>query len=259
MKFNKLALASLGAASLVFSGAVAAAPLNDFTINPSGFSILPITPFVADKITGNYVEVVTFNANGTFHVSLKWEAGQFVKNDGVDPIAAGVTRLGVDYGLYALFNGQGTYTVGPTNNFYLSSGSITVWGDDNVNTTFIAPLTGASPWTRVNFADDKQLATGAALNGAGNIICTVGNNCGSFGQTTSFSVTSPDGIAFFAAPFPFYNISFQSGQLNGFTTAGTVTINGSLDVVFQTVPEPTSLALVGLALVGAGFARRRKA
>ena len=54
-------------------------------------------------------------------------------------------------------------------------------------------------------------------------------------------------------------LSFQSGQFNGFTPAGTLTLDGSLDVIFVNVPEPGSIALVGLALVGLGFASRRKA
>jgi PEP-CTERM motif len=255
MKLTKIALAAIGAASLVVAGPASADLLPDFTINPAAYSTG--SAFSADRILGAYIERITFNPNGTFDVSLKFEA-QGLVFDGAT-VGAGTSRLTVDYGLYALFMGTGTFVAGPPSVFTLSSGSMTVWLDDNFDTTYTAPATGAGAWTLGNTADDKQLATGMAVFGSGSISCVTPTNCGSFGQVTTFTLTPPDGTGFFSAPTPFYQLSFQSGDLNGFVPAGTLTIPGEMDVVFQRVPEPGSLALVGLALAGLGLSRRKQA
>lgn len=256
MKFTRLAAAT---AMLMSVGFANAAILPDFTVTP-GIYALGKAPFVADKITGNYVERVTFNSGGTFDVSIKWNAGQFVANDGTSPLNAGGplgTGLGNDYGMYAFFQGNGTFASG---NFTLASGSLQLYLDRALNTTFTAASAQSSTafWgVTGGGADDLLLATGSALAGTGKVTCSVGNNCGSFGQVTTFSLTGV-GSSFFTSPSPFYDLSLQSGQFNGFTPSGTLTLDGSLDVIFAKIPEPGSIALVGLALVGLGVASRRK-
>ena len=273
MKFNKIAAAALSAIALLAAGSARADLFPDFRVNPAPY--FAGLPFTADKITGNYDEVISFPTANTFNVSLKFQAGQFVANDGSTPLAGVDTGLGVSYSLYALFLGSGNITnpsAGVTLLTLTPGGSLNLFIDPGLATAartgFITPPNGTTPYGRTNFADDVQLVSGGTVsNGAGRLdlslsTCSAGGgqgiNCGSFGQTNNFPLTAA-GSAFFFNPKPFYTLAFESGQLNNFSTGSTTqNINGSLDLVFQRVPEPTSIALVGLALLGLGVAKRRK-
>lgn len=267
--FNKSLLVCAATAACALTANVASAQstiFNDFTINPTGAN----ANFVADKITGNYVEIANFNSGNTFDVSLYWKAAAFVSADGTQQIDAGRTGLTSEYGLYALYKASGTFTQEgsvTTFNFTPGTGSLGVFLDPNRDTDFIAGTSG--DFTSVGTAGDISLATGMPIFGQGSLdpnlpTCGAsggsGINCGSFGTTTSF-VLSEAGRGFFEQPSPFYQLSFQSGQLNNFTPSGRQVINGSLDVAFNgssNVPEPGSIALIGLGLLGLRLSLRRK-
>lgn len=260
------------AASLGFaSSSVMAQAFPDFVVNESSIDGALARTFTADKITGNYVEVITFNANNTFDVSLRFNAGQFVANDGSSPVASQLGGVSSNqYQLYALYQGSGTVTTtsaGTTFNF-TPGGSLNVFSDSLSDTTFGQPANGRTAFSTANTADDRRLAFGQPISGQGTLTpsastCSAGGgsgiNCGSFGTGTTFNLTD-DGRNYFVAPTPFYQLSFQSGQLNNFNLSGTQVINGSLDIIFNrsnVVPEPGSVALVGLGLIGLMMGRRR--
>lgn len=285
LRKNLLARSLAGVFALATSGAIAQS-FPDFTVSEAPVPGATGSTVSADKITGNYTEVVTFNgspSSGTFDVSLRWNAGQFVANNGSTPVASqlgGVTAN--QYGLYALYSGSGTYTTNGslTTFIYNPTGSLSVFLDPASNTTFIQPGTGTTPFITGNNSDDIALANGITTTGQGQLDPALptcpgaggsgsGINCGNFGVNTTFNLSAA-GTQYFTAPVPFYSVSFQSAQLNnGVAPNGTQVINGSLDVTFvgggtvppgpgpSPVPEPASIALLALGLIGLGLSRRR--
>ncbi|HEX8883844.1 MAG TPA: flocculation-associated PEP-CTERM protein PepA [Noviherbaspirillum sp.] len=270
---RKTLIACAVTASFAASSGAMAQSFPDFTVNEGAIAGALAQTVNADKITGNYVEVITFagsETSGTFNVSLKWNAGQFVGNNGTTALASQLgSSSSSQYGLYALYQGTGTFntTASGTVFSFTPGGSLSLFADAQSNTQFVQPTNGALGFSTSNNADDVLIATGTPTSGEGRLDPTLstcgatnGINCGSFGASSTFNLTAA-GSQYFVAPNPFYNISFQSGQLNNFNPTGTQVINGSLDVIFggsSEVPEPATVAMVGLGLLGLGLSRRRK-
>lgn len=253
------ALRSLFAGSVLAVAASSVMAGEPFTVNEASVVGLNCVANVcnqvtADKINGEYTEVITFGAGGTFVSTAFGEMTQLVNNNLASRLGAVPGFTGTAYGMYALFTASGTVTPGGV--FTGITGTVDLYIDGKADTTNIAPATGAGSFTLGNTSDDYKIAFADSVYfGYGQVVPGVG---GFFDIRFDDVALTAAGMGYFIDPNPFYVRATLDGDLDDFALTGTQTIVGDVSVEFA-VPEPGSLALVGLALLGLGTARRRKA
>ncbi len=285
MALNRFVSAvALGVAALLGSGHAAAAnaPI-PFCVNDKGVDIdgLPAslypaqncnngagqTGFTADLLNGLYNEKVQvyvdpidgllkFNAT----IVADWNAWAY-QGASLD------TQLNFGYDLYAVVTASGVIT--GANSFTATSAGLSLYLDDNNDTVLdMASIDGTNPllpFLNVG-ADDYLLGTSTNLmSGSGSTSASAGTD-GFAVLFDEFVLTNDaakliDGNRFFIAPRPFHLVIYSDGDINDGTVEnvgpGLLEIKGDVSANF-TVPEPGSLALAGLALLGLAAARRRQ-
>lgn len=261
ISMRKTALAAAVCAALS-AGSAVAAPV--FTVNTGSLPGVANKTFNADFISGFSSELLHLNGNNA--VGDGWVQFTSFKN-GATAILPGVSRLGVDYQLYLTFHLDDTLISGTAGTagavYQLNALTFTLWADTDLDTTFVNAEASTATEASVSQGNaDIALATGSLMVGVAGF-----NTLGGVFQNalTTFTLTTA-GKNYFVNPVPFYTMAFD--EFNNTTQglnfsadgkyAAITNASGGVDFNGGSIPEPTSLTLLGLGLAGLGALRKRK-
>lgn len=273
-RFFRLLLCAVIGSAAIASVPALAAPL--FTVNENSVpGTVPGSPLVvADRLSFEYQSRIEQTIVGG---SLAGAGDTFVQQgfltkaafgsptSGSVPSQLNANVLGFGYGMYAVFSitGEGDplgNTGGILANF--NTFNMTLYIDPAQDTTLAIPLSGAV--VPVDASGDDYAVINYSLSvGQAHVFGGLAN--GDFDTILNATLT-PLGALFFVDPSPFFSLENFGGNTQTFNITSGDTTNGfiasaaggGLELFLATpVPEPGTLALIGIGLLGMAMLRRR--
>ena len=286
-RFSQTLLAAGAALALVtgLSGAASAAGIgSNFTIDETcgGSGLCAEAMFAGiipniDRVSFSYQAIIDQSNDGSglggildgdaFAENGFLQFGSYL-NDAGGVIPSLLNTPG-GYGVYATFEATGTAVVTPLGQIDVTFDAFTMefFIDDDLDTILTNSDDGivgnaiVNPVSVSNNADDNLIATATVL-GANDTLLQNSLNDGSFEiQLTDFG-RNLFGESFLTSPEPFYTLMSFTGVTTELDPDGSATdpfvttATGSGDLFF--VPEPGTMTLFGVGLLGLGMSMRRR-